>query len=238
MSDMYTEHGYESRGDYLRCRIWAGIMDKPILFNSEMIRALLDGRKKQTRRVVKPQSGGDIRKECGGKDFTEVHAVLLNGRRIPCPYGRHGDLLWVRETWYCDHEDPNAPLKEKVSMLDYRATHDCNVYEAGCPCTEKLWKSPIHMPRWASRLTLRITDVRVERVQDISEKDAEAEGVDPKLCTGYPYPVPLSTYTYGFSCLWNSIYLDQGFGWDVNPWVWVIEFDVIKRNIDKVLKDG
>lgn len=207
---------------------------KPILFNGDMVRALLDGRKTQTRRVIKPQpTVADGRTELRGS----------RGRSSNVPTGQEqsfdwmalwekGDLLWVRETFasrYFDDGDHGYRADWNVSTI----------------VPEPKWTPSIHMPRTASRLTLRIKDVRVERVQDISENDALAEGV----FTGPPDDdgwVSLShkpgggKYSDGeakhaFRSLWRSVN-KPGRGWESNPWVWVVEFEVLHGNVDEFLK--
>jgi len=184
--------------------------ERPILFNGDMVRAILEGRKTMTRRVMKHQPG----------EVTAVGRPLFfqdgdTGRRVSpkCPYGQPGDHLWVRETFADEAGDTRKYLGDHIY---YRADGD------GVDLQDGFWTPSIHMPRWASRITLEVTGVRVERLQDISEEDAQAEGAEPKLCTGYPYHNPPSTHTNGFCQLWESI---NGPGsWDANPWVWVVEF--------------
>lgn len=187
-------------------------MNKPILFSSDMVKALLAGTKTQTRRLVKPQP--------------------QISHDIDCPYGKPGDLLWVRETW-CPVDDSDFDGGE---WIDYRATPK---YEASHPAGWEnepdspdalKWRPSIHMPRWASRITLRITDVRVERLQEISEADAIAEGC-PAVSL-YSLDCESTPPSHHFRALWESI---NGKGsWDENPWVWAITFEVIKQNVDEV----
>jgi hypothetical protein len=188
--------------------------ERPILFQGEMVRAILCGRKTQTRRAIKPVptfngggaifDGGD-----GQEDFVEPYWVFPE----TCKYGQPGALLWVRETW--------APLPGSVvlNVAFYRA-------DTKAAPDDVRWRPSIHMPRWASRITLRITDIRVERLQDISEDDARAEGC--------PYPAEWAgrfvdrdeTAKTWFKSLWNQI---NGPGaWDANPWVWVVCFERVK----------
>ena len=144
--------------------------ERPILFSAEMVRAILEGSKTQTRRVIKPVptfNGGGACHDADAlqQDYVEPHWVFPE----ICKYGAPGDLLWVRETW------GQYPIELNPEPCDawYKATSN------GPPPPFK-WRPSIHMPRWASRITLRITDVRVERLQDISEDDARAEGVGYK----------------------------------------------------------
>ena len=162
-----------------------------------MVRAILDGRKTVTRRIVKAR---DL-------EWMDVHQGLRepdNAER--CPYGQPGgDRLWVRETWAAPHAYDHLPprLIPQDARIHYAATED----RGGL-----LWRPSIHMPRWASRITLEITGVRVERLQDISEADAISEGT----------PFPCGGWVGGYQKLWESI---PGPGsWDLNPWVWVVEF--------------
>ncbi len=203
-----------------------------MLFSGPMVRALLAGTKTQTRRVVKPQPTGFV----GGPGVTLTdgspapltpldETVEPYGREICCPYGQPGDRLWVRETWdflpdgvLANGKAATEPNQAVIrywadTSLEFRTVpHDFNpmIYNR-----EKRRPS-IHMPRWASRITLEITGVRVERLQDISEADAMAEGV---------YTDPACPARDAFESLWEQI---NGPGsWDANPWVWVVEFKVV-----------
>lgn len=194
------------------------IKERPILFSGEMVRAILDGRKTQTRRVVKPQpsqseyepeslyiSGRTTeRQEHNGKviakgsPYYATTSVIEFAKR--CPYGQPGDRLWVRETF--------ASMFKDEGPVCYRAT------ESGMHSGP--WKPSIFMPRWASRITLEIVSVRVERLQDISDADAQEEGC-------YPDDVnPSCGAIYRFCRLWRDINGEDS--WDANPWVWVVEF--------------
>lgn len=204
--------------------------ERPILFSGEMVRAILDGRKTQTRRVIKPQP-------TGSKYWTEFEGAFYpsNFKAIPemmrCPYGVPGDLLWVRETW--------IPTTKGERVADYRATSEGREYATP-------WKPSIHMPRWASRITLRVVNVRVERVQEISFDDAYAEGIATDIwdqaavarnyakkdawfqmwSSELPDYVDLDDlYQASFRSLWDSINAARGYSWDANPWVWVVEFE-------------
>ncbi|WP_438335272.1 hypothetical protein ACSYAE_09085 [Edwardsiella tarda] len=192
--------------------------ERPIIFNDEMVRAILSGTKTMTRRPVKPQPADDIRlyqlpnPEHIGYVSSIKHKFGSRTTHL-CPYGQPGDRLWVRETF-----------GDCGVRFVYRADTD-----DGTACQVKRWTPSIHMPRWASRITLEITGVRVERLQDITEDDARAEGISPagELLPEYPdaYLTPrggLSTVRVAFRRLWKSIYGDTG--WNSNPWVWVIAF--------------
>lgn len=186
--------------------------ERPILFNAEMVRAILDGRKTQTRRIIKPQPVWDTA-------FTGKEGLVLGenvwspdeyANYATCPYGQPGDRLWVRETF--------AEGLCTDSTLAFRATHKPIDLAEGWD--EKIkWRPSIHMPRWASRITLEITGVRVERLQDISDKDARAEGASS---VSFPVTENQRSDIDRFRALWNLTY---GAGaWGENPWVWVIEF--------------
>lgn len=204
--------------------------DRPILFSSPMVRALLDGRKTQTRRVVKPRRHASLFDGSWTDDY-----VLDPGNQSwrESEYSwRIGDRLWVRESI---DKVCTSPEHEVCYMADWPGNDPRGLG----------WRPSIHMPRWASRLTLVVTGVRVQRIQDIDEADAEAEGVeevDPwegvrrfkVYGTGgedlaCPYGARLS-----FSTLWDSLNEARGFGWDVNPWVVAVTFTVEHRNIDEV----
>ena len=188
--------------------------EKPILFNTHMVRAILDNRKTQTRRIMKSQPIGPVEKTPDSRWLD--HGFLRPEERsneFSCPHGKPGDRLWVRET-FC--------LSGTVPF--YRAD--------GEPQIKVRWKPSIFMPRSASRITLEITDIRVERLHSISETDAIAEGVENnglkysiepwknylKTGNGYQKSTPQASYM----TLWQSINGHES--WDANPWVWVIEF--------------
>lgn len=176
--------------------------ERPITFNAEMVRAILSGTKTQTRRSLKPQPD------------TVQHGIVgpLNGagNLLVCRKGERGELLWVQEDYcwsgYASHPDE----------ILYRSGKEYSEEDRG----EEPWREAKQMPRWASRITLEITNLRVERIQEISEQDAWAEG-----CLGFDDDVTGGQTGYGeFGELWDSIYKN----WKENPWVWVIEFKVIK----------
>ena len=216
--------------------------DHPILFSSLMVRALLDGRKTQTRRVVKPQPpSGHVyvgrvlcsthRADEGKWTWAlEQAAILRDAHRVRCPYGQPGDLLWVREAW-TTHK-----------AFDHIAGSKLTTRSIGYPADGKIetgrYRHARFMPRWASRLTLRITDVRVQRLNEISRADAIAEGLHHVSDGCAPWGVKGLAGSWSgdprlsFAALWESI---NGPGsWDTNPWVWALTFDVIPRNIDQV----
>ncbi|AJJ23173.1 phage-like protein [Yersinia enterocolitica] len=204
----------------------------PILFNAEMVNAILSGRKTQTRRIMKVQPSEHFHPQDikGAMDFTahwytpgvidkdgylqparkDVFGVADEDEGYTCPLGAIGDQLWVREAF--------ATGLCTKSTLAYRATHRPDDLEEGW--FEKIkWTPSIHMPRWASRINLLITGVRVERLKTISTGDAMAEGYPAEReATGGP----LDAWLW-FRDLWDGIYPDNTF--EVNPWCWVIEFE-------------
>ncbi|EEY6112570.1 TPA: hypothetical protein QIC59_002461 [Escherichia coli] len=186
--------------------------ERGMIFNDEMVRAILGGNKTQTRRIVEEKFYGRA-----------VAAELLAKH---CPYGQPGDRIWVRETYRVHGKATD------VATLVYRAsvrnswteqTHRVPVDVCNKPVSEK-WTPSIHMPRWASRILLEITDVRVERLHDMSEADAKAEGATPAT---YKITPPEAVYRVGFGDIWRSIYGQDN--WLSNPWVWVIEFKRIQE---------
>ena len=207
--------------------------ERPILFSAPMIKAILDGRKTMTRRVIKWD------RIPSGFYLAEPDCQLAQN---PCPYGQPGDRLWVREAWrvgawaeddgkiavdykagaFCRRKWLTVPDPDKFNDLWEGSTQEAErVYgmkerykwkPGESPCR---WRPSLFMPRWASRIALEITAVRVERVQDMSNEDAEREGF--RWCNEAD-PVDM------FMCLWNKLNAKRDYGWDVNPWVWVISF--------------
>lgn len=184
-------------------------MERPIPFSGEMVRAILDGRKTQTRRVMRPQPQADWR--WNGQRFQEHKGYPVGHVNVPCPYGEVGDHLWVREAWKLWS---NATDWYTVS---YPATGPATYPIQCCRDLAVLKKRGIKnsrfMPREFSRITLEVKSVRVERVQEITQRDAIAEGL-----------VTLASVAE-FRRLWDSINAKRGYSWDVNPWVWVVEFE-------------
>jgi hypothetical protein len=202
------------------------VRERPIIFSAPMVRALLDGTKTQTRRVVnRVQTVGPVTEfgpsDTRGYDWTFrcprmlLHDVTHEQLMKRCPFGQPGDRLWVRET----HVITNA------NEVVYRADYPKNAEERGMenipPESAVRWRPSIHMPRWASRITLEIVDVRVERVQDISNEDAIAEGCNggPHV-EGYGENNPADPYEE-FAILWDTINGKRA-PWDSNPWVWAL----------------
>lgn len=215
--------------------------ERPAIFNGEMVRAILDGRKTQTRRVmaVQPESNqfgllritdSTKRSDIGKYHWAESNATGTHQRSalFSCPFGQVGDRLWVREAYQgplFNFDQMETYLEdtskfERPEFCEYRADggKTPEYYDADDNLRYG-WKPSIHMPRWASRITLEITAVRVERLNDISEEDAKAEGVAPSQHIITP---PEALYRVGFLKLWQSIYGEES--WGANPWVWVIEF--------------
>jgi hypothetical protein len=209
--------------------------DKPIIFSSEMVRAILDGRKTQTRRVVRPQPE---EKPCGWppelnklswywkNEYIGIPINLVNY----CPYDSVGDLLWVREK-FAYLQNPEACFKEgEFPDVAYWAGGNWDEAE---PDQQPEWKPSIYMPKWATRIWLKITNIRVERVQDITLEDVVAEGV---RLEGEDYMRAAFGVTKKgileclvkpvFRNLWNSLNAKRGYSWESNPWVWVIEFKI------------
>lgn len=209
--------------------------ESPILFSGAMVRAILSGQKTQTRRPM-------MMRVCGGRR-TPVPATFTREEAtrtaiVPCAAG---DLAWVRETFYCDdafagdYSDVGhvgAPRAGGVLEAEWQ---ESLYYRAdGEPILEfeegSIWRPSIHMPRWASRITLPLVEVRVERVQDISAEDARAEGVtvprcDCEVCSrGLAIcPADATSYIEGFRDLWVATYGREA--WEANPWVWVIRWE-------------
>lgn len=211
--------------------------ERPILFSAPMVRAIRDGRKTQTRRVVKPQPPEWVDR-FGYTCFTPKGSISGRGnykdhgpceKFFKCPYGIKGDRLWVRETF------ANLALETWEPVLAYRADGEMTLPPG------VRWRPSIHMPRWASRLTLEITGVRVERLQGIGEEDALSEGMssvrnhefdlrhwpewrrefDAACAAGIKPPLGPG-FTQTFQALWGDI--NGAASWQANPWVWVVEF--------------
>lgn len=217
---------------------------KPILFSAPMVNAILDGRKTQTRRVVKDQ--GSI--EFDGDGFVWAHNSKLghpcdysctSGPYDMCPYGQPGDFLWVRETHAIVPRTAYRMSDGVQQIINPDDNHDAAIFKSNWDRSPPgRWRPSIHMPRWASRLTLEITDVHVERLNDISADDAHAEGVQAWIETfnqssSYHENGQLQAYPVtAFSRLWQSI--NGPDSWDANPWVWCISFKAHKTNIDQL----
>jgi len=203
------------------------VKERPILFNADMVNAILDGRKTQTRRIVKPT------KDRNGSGCQlapcEIAGEVNCGDYALCPYGQPGDRLWVRENFlYLMHGDVTAGDIKYCASIDSRSA-------AGSKNPGYWWRKrpSIHMPRWASRITLEIVSVRVERLKQISERDALQEGIGLVLADNWPDPKAMSeavakSRRAGFKLLWESI--NGSDSWDTNPWVWVVEFKRVEAS--------
>jgi hypothetical protein len=191
------------------------IRERPILMSAPMVRAILAGRKTQTRRVLRKQPIDIIPcpnpKRPDGKTWITLETRNPNhGRIIGCRFGVPGDRLWVRESFSYYHDlDGLHP----VYMAD---TQD----HGGNPPPHDKWHPSIHMPRWASRITLEVTAVRVERLQDIRTQDIIAEGI----LEDEHYLGAANRYRHPFQELWDAINAKRGYGWESNPYVWVVSF--------------
>lgn len=228
---------------------------RPILFSGPMVRALLDGRKTQTRRVLKPQPpkdeyGDDYITRLNGPEWYEPAVVDKYGDEVPgkpiwgvydelgewgapVPY-MPGDLLWVRERWSDELLAPGEVYYYATALEDGLRADEV---------AEIRWRPSIHMPRWASRITLEVTDVRVQRLQEITDEDALAEGVTKvrEHCyvirgidydeIGHCHSCPIAR----FAKLWDSLNAKRGFGWDQNPWVIALTFSVHHQDVDELL---
>lgn len=219
--------------------------ERGMIFNGEMVRAILDGRKTQTRRIMAPQPADDIERcifpnpEAIGWKSSLRHKHGSTTAHF-CHYGKPGDRIWVRETFqgplfdydlmdsYC--KDPTPFEKPEFCVYKADGVPAPEFYDADDEL-HCCWRPSIHMPRWASRILLEITNVRVERLNAISEEDAEAEGIDMEAlydsqdcydCIADHNMTGRPTVTGTFKYLWESIYGEEG--WKSNPWVWVIEF--------------
>jgi len=228
--------------------------ERPILFSAPMVRAILDGKKTQTRRVVKGlpavSLAGDVAPVTDGKRWAISRSRLdhRGGAAWPadpkpgllCPYGKPGDRLWVKETHafieggeydplngdYHDIYSVGGPVKPHEYALAYRAD---DAWQDTCNSEGITWRPSIFMPRWASRITLEVTGVRVERLQDISGEDAVSEGISIPRCTcevcvrsSTMCTADASAAAMEYRTLWESIHGPGA--WDANPWVWVVSF--------------
>lgn len=227
------------------------VTDRPIIFSAPMIRALLAGTKTQTRRVLKPQPvldhgalGIEDRQGrwifCANTERGFAEGLPQSAFRMPYA---PGDRLWVREafTMGFDYDDREIPIGD-VPKPFYAATYDgAHWYDSDRDewRDEPRWTPSIHMPRWASRLTLTVTDVRVQRLNEISERDAIAEGVDPIGVETGRFDVNGNAIEQGscaaaFAALWDELHGPGA--WSANPWVVALTFTVALRNIDAMEK--
>lgn len=209
--------------------------ESPIPFKGDMIRAVLSGQKTQTRRPMKPipvypDAFDGLRREIhDGQVHFWASGAELPAHKFRCPYGQPGDRLWVKETFYKYY--PSETWPEPKALYKADGITLCDKDSEG---KKQRWTPSIHMPRILSRITLEITDIRVERVQNITSDGAIAEGAYEVRKVGddiahatwtmdgldWRYDTPREA----FAATWDSLYAARGFGWDVNPWVWVITF--------------
>lgn len=232
--------------------------ERGMIFNAEMVRAILDGRKTQTRRIMKvqPSEGFSPMNMALETDYEahwytpgivdkdgylqpakhDVFGVASDEEGYTCPFGAVGDRIWVRETFATLEPGSYEPVKPQQGYcqeLRYAATD--RLAKSGSDIRGYKWIPSLHMPRWASRITLEITGVRVDRLQNISDEDAEAEGIDMEAlfdaqdcydCIADHNMTGRPTVTGAFKHLWESIYGEEG--WQANPWVWVITFQRVE----------
>lgn len=213
------------------------VMDRPIIFSAPMVRAILAGQKTQTRRVLRnPPSDAYCRRPYmvdGTAIFSRGSGALFEASWQTwrdCPYGQRGDRLWVRETWAAnegyDRQPPRSiPAKSRVWF--HETPNSCSI--------RGRWRPSIHMPRWASRITLSVVAVRVERLQSITEADARAEGIRRSAVgvdlreavyhvDGWPESEPRTSAVGRYRDLWDSLNAKRGHPWASDPWVFVVEF--------------
>lgn len=262
---------------------------KPILFSAPMIQAILEGRKKQTRRIIKNPSKiesddnfevverchlitakSGLRKIDVGNPYLwpEIYdhhrkdKEVDNYIHLDCPYGQTGGALWVRETFSITHQSQGHEYPEvEIEDADFIPKNCEGAYWKPCYHADWTrdetvedrgfkWRPSIHMPRWINRITLEIKDIRVERLQDISEEDAEAESIVQFANKGYAHYGAIlvdrnrifqtdiefvgDTAVEAFRLLWQSI--NGSDSWNKNPWVWIVEFEAHQCNIDEYLK--
>ena len=231
---------------------------RPLVMSGEMVRATLDGRKTQTRRVIKDMTDHYFHR---WGDTCALFSAFKSGLRLTavrCPYGQPGDLLYVREAWHAHKLDDNLLPAELSPSSPSRIWWHADESRDNADYIGKVRPS-IHMPRWASRLTLTITGIRVERVQEISREDSIAEGIQrdtsafmqggwwdyggARLANGDPANITTNPVR-SFEGLWDEINGKRRPGkpdlsWKANPWVWVITFRPIAQNVDTVMgSDG
>ena len=228
MEILYSQCSNRFRGLHSSIKVSTMVVEekdmKPIIFSGDMVKAILDGRKSQTRRVVKPQPISFVlsteKKRKALKRYTYFERNNSGYCCNACPYGKVGDRLWVRETWALigEYNASNGyweKWKHKIPKSKPKGFGPTFKATCGRP-KEYDWKPSIHMPRWASRITLEITDIRVERLQEIIGVDVMCEGI--KL---YGLTLGEVYLRETFRDLWNSL---AKIKWESNPYVWVITF--------------
>ena len=205
------------------------VRERPIIFTAESVRAILNGRKTQMRRALRVPDHPAVADWVLDSEFRAAarphsenvarqYVTTFPYGRVPCRFGRPGDRLWVREAWCPTF---NSTLF-RASCADDLPSENTDDWDA--PVDDR-WRSPLHMPRGRSRLTLEVVRVRVERLHQISRADVLAEGIEPGLIEHYEkffhkHDAP----GLAFAHVWNPINAKRGYGWDTDPWVWVVEF--------------
>ncbi len=222
--------------------------EHPIIFSADMVKAILEDRKTQTRRVIKPQPPEDAAKvfywwhgsmpkeQCASSGCYYWYPRGLAS--IDCPYGEPGDRLWVKETFQIvmpwgsvddewigdDIMEVDGPLGSvKPEQIGYWWNIVYKAQDDIC----SWWRPSIFMPRWASRITLEIVNIRVQRIQEINGDECMLEGIQVK----WSDPNNNMQEKMAFKALWDSINSKRGYGWDVNPWAWVIEFKRVESTV-------
>jgi len=208
---------------------------RPILFSGPMVRAIKEDRKTQTRRVISPQPKHlspvrPYQTPEGLWKWVLAETGMGDGcvsTGFACPYGVVGDLLYVRETWRPDFSEADIYYRADGAVRRFLDREDwfASTYRKGKGKRSRKWRPSIHMPRWASRITLEITRIRVQQIQDIKPEECLAEGI---VRGGGEFQE--ADLIKDFSDLWYMINEKRGFGWEVNPWVWVVTFKRIQEN--------
>ena len=212
---------------------------KGILFNTEMVQAILEDRKTQTRRLIDWDISNNMDGDVASGYSVQTDNGLMDSLEL-CKYQK-GDILYVRETWKIVEFDYSV----MGMAINYEADETWEYIEFSSDRFEKFkkyydkkgWQPSIFMPKEAARIFLKVTDIRMERVQDITEENASNEGAKkvvwykpydkgPEDISGLPgYPDERISWRNGFATLWDGLYFEKGYGWDTNCWVWVIEFE-------------
>lgn len=213
--------------------------DIPMIFNTEMVKSLINGSKAATRRHVMPKPDPLLSKCLECKDGWEIGLARYEKqmKEIKRPFSI-GDIIYVRETFatlgHNDYQEVSPRNRTDIHEIRYKASEPDGLADhQDWEVRGYHWRPSIHMPRWASRLTLKVTNVQIERIQNITEEQSKKEGVPPSFLNRFGKMPVCPNYKDGFAKLWNSIYND----WDQNPFVWVIEFEVIHKNVDKVISE-
>lgn len=214
------------------------VKERPIIFSdANNVRAIIEGRKVQTRRVMRIQpptpdfvlatlactTSREEKRHEGKfhwvrvKEPERLNIIESDKNYFRCPYGVSGDGLWVRERW-SDSFRPTETDNGCIYLADYgwKRRPDLMSYQSAQSLD---WRNTMFMPRWASRINLEVNGIRIERVQDISCEDVISEGVEVR---------GIKHWQLAFKGVWNSINEKRGFGWDVNPWVWVVDFELLE----------